>query len=239
MEKLKGDEWMNVLIVENDPMVAMIIRQYIQKIGPGKIFGPLTSETVILQILEEQSIDLIVLEINLPHQSGLDLLQILRAKGYYTNVIIVTAANKVNDIQKAYAYGAIDYLIKPFEYERFQKAVEKHLHQIKCFIGKQTLRQEDIDQEKEGRPLGDALPKGLNEKTLSKILDILKRDSQKKWTLRGLASESRMSNVTIKKYMDHLEEIGMVWAELSTGQVGRPEYQYALKESLINANNVN
>ena len=70
------------------------------------------------------------------------------------------------------------------------------------------------------------MPKGLNKRTLDKIIECLREDETKIWTLRELAKKIEISNVTIKKYMDYLEEIEVVRVSLTCGQVGRPEHMY-------------
>ena len=73
------------------------------------------------------------------------------------------------------------------------------------------------------------LPKGLNKRTLEKIIEFLKENSGKIWTLREIAYEIKISNVTIKKYMDYLESVDMLHVEATSGNVGRPELKYSLK----------
>jgi len=74
------------------------------------------------------------------------------------------------------------------------------------------------------------LPKGLNARTLDRIIDFLNEKSNEVWTLREIAYEIKISNVTIKKYMDYLESIGKVDLEMNFGNVGRPEYKYFVKK---------
>ena len=62
------------------------------------------------------------------------------------------------------------------------------------------------------------------------IIDFLNEKSNEVWTLREIAYEIKISNVTIKKYMDYLESIGKVDLEMNFGNVGRPEYKYFVKK---------
>ena len=80
-----------------------------------------------------------------------------------------------------------------------------------------VLNQEEIDCLFEREVVEEGLPKGLNPKTLNKVVTYLEWHSDREWTLRSLAKEMHMSNVTIKKYMDYLEEIGKIISDLSTG----------------------
>ena len=67
-------------------------------------------------------------------------------------------------------------------------------------------------------------------KNQDKIIKFLNENSNKVWTLREIANEIKISNVTIKKYMDYLDSIGKVDSEMTFGNVGRPEYKYFVKK---------
>ena len=216
-----------VLIVEDDPMVARINQKYLEHMMVCEIYGPVTTEEEVLEILEKEAIDLILMDEYLPRKNGLEILISLRNQGFLTHVIMITAANRKEEVQKAYAYGAIDYLVKPFKIERFREAIDKYYKMQMLLEEKQIVLQEDIDEARVGKRVSITdLPKGINEKTLEKILEVIEEDPFKEWTLRGLAKEVDSSNVTVKKYMDYLERTEQVKAYLTSGQVGRPEYKY-------------
>jgi len=218
-----------VLIVENDPMVASIIKRYLESIGDVAIYGPVSTLNDINEILEKHKINLILLDAYLPQKSGFEVLRLLRKRKYYDNVIMITAANSVEEVKRAYAYGVVDYIMKPFEYNRFKKAFEKHLFRSEILAGKSVLEQSDLDKNAvvENKI---SLPKGLNPITMSSIEEKLNEDKTKEWTIRELAKEMGISNVTIKKYLDYLEQSGDICSNLTTGQVGRPEFRYFLRK---------
>ena len=58
-----------VLIVEDDPMVALINRKYLERMGNMTIYGPLTLEEDVLNVLEREEIDLILLDMYLPQKN--------------------------------------------------------------------------------------------------------------------------------------------------------------------------
>lgn len=223
---------MNVLIVEDDPMVALINKRYLEQITEINVFGPVIYENDIIENIEKNGIDLILLDIFLPSKSGIDILKSLREKNIFIDIIIITAANNVENIKISLAYGVLDYLVKPFEFERFKDAINKYKIKNKLLTNNEILNQKDIDNliVNSFLKFKKNLPKGLNEKTLDKIIKFLDENSNKIWTLREIASEIKISNVTIKKYMNYLESIGKVKSEMSFGNVGRPEYKYFIKD---------
>ena len=172
------------------------------------------------------------MDVFLPEKSGVDILKAIREKNFFTDVIMITAANSTNEIKRAFAYGVVDYLVKPFEFERFKEAINKYKARKKVLLNEEVVSQSDIDSlimnnssENEVK-----LPKGLNARTLDRIIDFLNEKSNEVWTLREIAYEIKISNVTIKKYMDYLESIGKVDLEMNFGNVGRPEYKYFVKK---------
>ena len=230
---------MNVLIVEDDPMVALINKRYLEKITGVKTFGPVMYEKEIISSLKKNNIDLILMDVFLPEKSGIDILKSLREKNIFIDAIMITAANSTDEIKKAFAYGVVDYLVKPFEFERFKEAINKYRVKNKLLLNDEVLTQKDIDTLLMNSSLESQvkLPKGLNEKTLDRVIKFLNENSNEVWTLREIAYEIKISNVTIKKYMDYLESIGKVNSEMTFGNVGRPEYKYFVKKNIENMGN--
>lgn len=218
-----------VLIVEDDPMVGFINKQYLNNIGDIKVLGPVYEEDEIITLLESEKIDLILLDVFLPKKNGIELLKEIRGRKFLVDVIIISAANNSEDLKEAFAYGVIDYLIKPFQFERFEEAIGKYKLRQKLFSKDIALNQNDVDRICSGSNEQNInLPKGLNKLTLDKVIKFLSDNSDEIWTLREIASEINISNVTIKKYMDYLESINKVYVETTCGNVGRPELKYTL-----------
>ncbi|MDM0492075.1 response regulator [Clostridium perfringens] len=217
-----------ILIVEDDPMVALINKRFLENMGFKDILGPVQTEEEIIKVLDKENIDLILLDVYLPKKNGIDILKSLRYKKYLTDVIMITAANSVEEVKRAFAYGVTDYLVKPFEFERFEEAVNKYKQKKNLLNKREALSQQDIDVISKSLEEKVELPKGLNQKTLDRVMEFLKENQGKVWTLREIAYELKISNVTIKKYMDYLEDVKKVNVTLTSGNVGRPEYKYTL-----------
>lgn len=217
-----------ILIVEDDPMVALINKRFLENMGFKDILGPVQTEEEIIKVLDKENIDLILLDVYLPKKNGIDILKSLRYKKYLTDVIMITAANSVEEVKRAFAYGVTDYLVKPFEFERFEEAINKYKQKNNLLNKREALSQQEIDVISKSLEEKIELPRGLNQKTLDRIMEFLKENQGKVWTLREIAYELKISNVTIKKYMDYLEDVKKVNVTLTSGNVGRPEYKYTL-----------
>ena len=188
-----------ILIVEDDPMVALINKRFLENMGFKDILGPVQTEEEIIKVLDKENIDLILLDVYLPKKNGIDILKSLRYKKYLTDVIMITAANSVEEVKRAFAYGVTDYLVKPFEFERFEEAVNKYKQKNNLLNKREALSQQDIDVISKSLEEKVELPKGLNQKTLDRVMEFLKENQVKVWTLREIAYELKISNVTIKK----------------------------------------
>ena len=104
----------HTIIVEDDPMVAQIHRQYLEKLNGFNIDGIFNDGNRALDYLEKHPNDLIILDIYMPTMTGLQLLRKLRSIGIKSSVIMVTAAMETKVIGDALELGIVDYLIKPF-----------------------------------------------------------------------------------------------------------------------------
>ena len=92
-----------ILIVEDDPMVALINKRFLENMGFKDILGPVQTEEEIIKVLDKENIDLILLDVYLPKKNGIDILKRLRYKKYLTDVIMITAANSVEEVKRAFA----------------------------------------------------------------------------------------------------------------------------------------
>ena len=221
-----------VIIVEDDPMVALINKKYIEMIDGFKVVGTVSDKEALMKLLEDNDIDLILMDVYLPKENGLQILKYLRERDIIVDVIMMTAADNTEEIKKAFAYGVIDYLIKPFEFDRFKKAIDKHLKNNRILVGKSRLDQVSIDKIANNNISNNEyvdLPKGINKTTLNKIYEVIGKNNRAYWTIRQISKETGVSNVTIKKYIDYLESIDKVIVNIDYGNVGRPEFKYTFK----------
>ena len=222
-----------VLIVEDDPMVAMINEQYIKRNKNFQLVGKCKDGTAALEFLEQNSVDLIVLDVYMPHMDGLETLRTIRNRQIPVDAIMVTAANDRNSVEEALHLGIVDYLVKPFTFDRFQMALEKYISQTNAFRDFDTLNQKNIDHiiDNSRKKSEDAFPKGIQEKTLLLIMEYLKDNADNWFTGDEIAEQVGLTGVTVRRYMNYLAESGRVTAKMNYETGGRPcmRYCYELK----------
>lgn len=108
------------IIVDDEPLAIEIIEAYIEKIPYLELVGKFTSGIEALQYLKNNNVDLLLLDIQMPDLTGIQLMRVLTEPPM---VIFTTAFD--NYALKSYEFEAVDYLLKPIELERFLKAIEK------------------------------------------------------------------------------------------------------------------
>jgi len=104
---------MRVLVVEDDPLVGDGIRRALT--GGGFAADLVSSAEAAKTALDTESFDLVIADIGLPRQDGLQLVRSLRSRGQVIPILILTARDGLEDRVTALDLGADDYLTKPFQ----------------------------------------------------------------------------------------------------------------------------
>ena len=220
-----------VLIVEDDPMVAMINEQYVKRNKNFQLIGKCKDGAEALEFLERNSVDLIVLDVYMPHMDGLETLRTIRNRQIPVDAIMVTAANDRSSVEEALHLGIVDYLVKPFTFDRFQMALEKYISQTNAFKDFDTLNQKNIDHiiDNSRKKSEDAFPKGIQDKTLLLIMEYLRGNASTWFTGDEIAERVGLTGVTVRRYMNFLAESGRVTAEMNYETGGRPCMRYCFE----------
>lgn len=119
---------MKILIIDNSENSSGLIKAILVKEGFSNIFTTTSSET-IFSILKKENIDLILLSYVLPYISGTEVCKIISSDLHYedTPIIMVTANNDIETLQKSFENGAVDYIAKPFNGHALVARVQAHL----------------------------------------------------------------------------------------------------------------
>ncbi|AZL53097.1 response regulator transcription factor [Aliarcobacter skirrowii] len=102
-----------ILIVEDEEDMLELLEYTLQKEGYDTI-GFLNVDKNVRKVLDEESIDLILMDRNLPNIEGTTFIKELRVSGYSNPVIYITAKDKENDVLEGFEAFADDYITKPF-----------------------------------------------------------------------------------------------------------------------------
>ena len=118
----------SILLIEDSPSLSAVYRAYLRPAGYEVTLFELGGPA--LEWLESNIPDAVLLDLNLPDMSGMDLLREIRRRGIPTEVLIITAHGSVDIALEAIRTGAADFLEKPFDAERLRTSLanvlEKH-----------------------------------------------------------------------------------------------------------------
>lgn len=108
------------LVVDDEPPARDVLRRYIDEIPMLHLAGECANAVEALGLLQRQPVDLLFLDIGMPQLKGTELLKILK----HPPRVIFTTAHAEYALE-GYELDAIDYLLKPIQFDRFLKAVNK------------------------------------------------------------------------------------------------------------------
>lgn len=108
------------IVVDDEALARKYLKEYILKVPFLELVGDFNSPLKASELLEKGMVDLMFLDIQMPEITGLDFLRSLNRKPY----VIITTAYKEYALE-GYELDITDYLLKPFSFNRFLKAVNK------------------------------------------------------------------------------------------------------------------
>lgn len=111
------------IIIEDQAPAQRLLKTYINQVDFLELEGVFSNAIDALQYLNEEQIDLIFLDIHLPKISGIDFLKTLT---HSPKIILTTAFSEY--ALESYEFDVVDYLLKPFSFQRFLKAILKLQH---------------------------------------------------------------------------------------------------------------
>ena len=115
----------HILIVEDEARITDFLTKGLQ--ASGFTTTPASNSEDANAIALDGNIDLLLLDLGLPGQNGLDLLKDLRGQGFHAPVIILTARSGIDDKVAGFELGADDYLTKPFRFEELLVRIRARL----------------------------------------------------------------------------------------------------------------
>jgi len=218
------------LIVDDDALTLELHRSYLERIDGFVVSGECTGARAALSAVLDQSLDepfdLVLLDITMPDGSGIDVLRGLRARSAGVDVIAITGVRDADAVRQMATLGVYQYLVKPFPFAVFRErltAYRTYREQARSTAGEAT--QAEIDALL-GRTSGTIpIPKGLSAATLKKVTAEL-RSSGTAVSASEAAERLGMSRVSVRRYLEHLTDSGIITRGARYGARGRPETEY-------------
>jgi two-component system LytT family response regulator len=125
---------MNAIIIDDEPLARSVIREYLQHYPQISLVAECNDGFEGVKAIQQYQPDLIFLDVQMPKINGFEMLELIEDP---PAVIFTTAFDEY--AIKAFENHAVDYLLKPFSRERFDRAVNKFLAQGKSTASKTSL----------------------------------------------------------------------------------------------------
>jgi response regulator of citrate/malate metabolism len=218
-----------VMVVDDDFRVARIHSVFVDRVEGFRTIGVATNGAEALAMASRLVPDLILLDLYLPDVFGLDLLNQMRVAGVEGDVIVISAANESETVERALKLGAANYLLKPFTLDdlagRLSEYRSQHQRRLRPLVGDQA----EVDRIfGRSEPItAESLPKGMSPETAELILATLREQTDER-SAQECAAVVGISRVSARRYLEFFVSQGRAQVSLRYGSRGRPERRYRL-----------
>jgi len=222
-------ENIRVLIVDDDPMVADINKNYTEAVAGFYVIAIAKNGKDAIDQINTVDIDLVILDIYLPEINGVDVLSLIRREEKNIDVIMITAADDSATVSRVLRQGVVAYITKPFKFDRYRLILENYKRHKQTILQKSNLEQSDIDNML-ATPMHvekQVTPKNFHAQTLTLITNYLLGCSEP-ISAEELASGVGISRVTCRRYLEYLVNEGQLQMDLCYISVGRPIHRFTL-----------
>ncbi|MBE5989406.1 MAG: response regulator [Paenibacillaceae bacterium] len=218
-----------VMIVEDDPMVMEINSKFLKRVEGFTFLKGVSNLQEAKKYMLSKKPDLILLDVYLPNENGIDFLKWIRSQALDADVILITADKSMERIQQAFRYGVVDYLIKPFRFERFREALLQYKDRYDSFKNSEVIEQKDLDRYLSGQISAqneEDFTKGVNKYTYCAIWEKIEQGGEEYYTAENLAEMLQIARVTVRRYLELMEKEEKIYKLVEYGKVGRPQHKY-------------
>ncbi|WP_307847679.1 response regulator [Metabacillus bambusae] len=218
-----------VLLIEDDPMVQEINKQFVEEVDGFTVIGTSSNGKEGIDFIKKEKPDLALIDIFMPNQDGITTIKQIRSEGLETDVIAITAASDIETVRRVLQLGAIDYIMKPFKFDRIKQALTNYLNYHSKLQEKESITQQELDRLlfQPKKVENKQLPKGLNALTLEKIINYLQEQNQA-ISAEEVAEGIGIARVTARRYLEFMEQSGNVKIHIEYGGIGRPINRYMI-----------
>lgn len=216
-----------VLVVDDEQVIADAHADYVRRVPGFAVVGVVYSGGDALRFVRDHSVDLILLDFNLPDRHGLEVCRLLRSSGADCDVIAVTSNRDLAAVRTAVSLGVVQYLLKPFTFSALRDKLDRYADYRRQVRGTAPVAaQSEVDRAFATLrgAAASALPPGLSPETLEVVARHIR--SGPPASAAEVASACGISRVTARRYLEHLAQSGLLHRRQRHGGTGRPEIEY-------------
>jgi two-component system CitB family response regulator len=219
-----------VLVVDDDYRVARLHAAQVGRVPGYECVGEAHTVAEARAAIASERPDLLLLDIYLPDEDGISLLQSLREAGEDVDVIIITAARDVGTVRAAMRGGAVYYLVKPFGFEQLAEQLRAYQKWRADAESRRITGQTDVDALFASRRASVAPSAGTSSArrlppTMQKVLDAVMA-AGRPLGAQDVSDLVGISRPTAQRYLSELERKDRVALHLEYGTTGRPVNTY-------------
>ena len=141
-----GSVMFRILVVEDDKSLNKMICTKLNR--EEYLTFPAFDGEEAIEIMDKEHIDLIVTDIMMPRMNGYELIRLLRGTSYFLPILIITAKDQIEDMEKAFSAGTDDYMIKPINLKEMVLRIQALLRRAQLENEKKvTIGNTELDYE--------------------------------------------------------------------------------------------
>ncbi|GER23356.1 transcriptional regulatory protein [Zafaria cholistanensis] len=210
---------LKVLVVDDDFRVAGLHAAYVDAVPGFVALPPVHDVRTVPRVVAETRPDLLLLDVYLPHGSGLDLMRELDVDAF-----VLSAAVEGPAVRTALRRGALAYLVKPFE-ERMLADRLRAYARYRRLLAADVLDQTAIDRARRVLLAGEEAAPSSGAATEQAVLAAVSAAGDE-LSVVEVAEAVGISRATAQRYLSQLAQAGQIRLGLRYGLRGRPEHRY-------------
>ncbi len=221
------------IIVEDDLMVCAILEKQLGRFSQIQLCGNFRRCSDALAYLTEdpEGAQLVVLDYYMPGMNGIEFLAELRKTNIDVQVIMITSAGDYSVIRSAMCHGICDYVLKPFNSARLEKAIVRFETTMRLIKTTHVWTQDKVDtllsphKHYNVEPVNESgvpSPGKINKTTLENVRAYMRLNAGKKMPLVEISEGLTLSTVTSRRYLKYMNSLGEINITLDCKTGGRP-----------------
>ena len=221
------------IIVEDDLMVCAILEKQLGRFSQLQLCGNFRCCSDALTYLTEdpEGAQLVVLDYYMPGMNGIEFLAELRKTNIDVQVIMITSAGDYSVIRSAMCHGICDYVLKPFNSARLEKAIGRFETTMRLIKTTHVWTQDKVDtllsphKHYNVEPVNESgvpSPGKINKTTLENVRAYMRLNAGKKMPLVEISEGLTLSTVTSRRYLKYMNSLGEINITLDCKTGGRP-----------------
>jgi DNA-binding LytR/AlgR family response regulator len=128
------------LIIDDEPLAQRVLEKYTGELPNLELVGKCSDAIEAMEVLQKETVDLIFLDINMPRLSGINFL-----KSYKNPPLVIITTAYTEYALESYELNVLDYLKKPFSFERFIQAIQKAEEKVKLLPESQEITKDELE----------------------------------------------------------------------------------------------